>query len=277
MFLAPSLAHPRADFFVPSVTQTDLLSPHEPPAFRKIAAKTKRPFLLVSDHASPRIPHSLKDLGLPESELSRHIGWDIGAARVTELLAERLGAAAVLANYSRLILDLDRSPDHPHFIPEVSDGTLIPGNLNLTAQEKSARQKLLYDPYHQAIAYELARIERYTPRALLISVHSFTPELREDGAPRPWHIDIMWKHDPSTAQALKKHLHKHTNWVIGDNEPYSLHVSQCHTIRQHAEEPERPALMLEFRQDEIASESGARRYAQALGDFLESYQMEDGY
>jgi predicted N-formylglutamate amidohydrolase len=253
------------------------LSSQEPFTFRKIAEKQSRPFLLVCDHASKQVPKSLDNLGLHDEELSRHIGWDIGAAGVTEYLAERLGAAAVLANYSRLVLDLNRSPDDQAFIPEVSDGTMIPGNANLTPEQKSARRTLLFEPYHQVIESELARLERRHPRVALVSIHSFTPQLRHNGAERPWHIGIMWKHDRETSLALKEHLEDATNWHVGDNEPYSMHVHSCYTIRRHAEELERPALMLEIRQDEIETERGQRHYAEMIGDFLETYQPQETF
>jgi predicted N-formylglutamate amidohydrolase len=42
-------------------------------------------FVLFCDHASNTIPAELDALGLPASELARHIAWDIGAAGVTEV------------------------------------------------------------------------------------------------------------------------------------------------------------------------------------------------
>ena len=251
---------------------TFYLSSQEPFAFRKIPESKNRPFLLIADHASKRIPKSLDNLGLPEEEVSRHIGVDIGAERVTELLAEKLGAAAVLANYSRLVMDLDRNPNDPNFIPEVSDGTVIPGNQNLTLAERSARRVVLYDPYHQAITQELTSLERRHGRVALISIHSFTPQLRENGSLRPWHMGILWRHDQASASALHAYLQEHTDWVVGDNEPYSMHVHSCNTLRHHAENTGRPALMLEIRQDEIATEAGQNRYADILAGFLATYQ-----
>src|ERR1700721_3262848 len=50
----------------------------------------RSPFLLTSDHFGRAIPKRLGDLGLPSSELTRHIAWDIGIAGVARALSERL-------------------------------------------------------------------------------------------------------------------------------------------------------------------------------------------
>ena len=88
-------------------------------------------FVLFCDHASNTIPAELHALGLPASELARHIAWDIGAAGVTEVLSEIFDAPAILCNTSRLVIDCNRNLNAPDLIPEVSDGTVVPGNLHL--------------------------------------------------------------------------------------------------------------------------------------------------
>jgi len=89
-------------------------------------------FVLFCDHASNYIPPELCDLGLPASELLRHIAWDIGAAGVTEALSEILNAPAVLCGCSRLVIDCNRHLDAADLIPEVSDGTTIPPASNFS-------------------------------------------------------------------------------------------------------------------------------------------------
>jgi predicted N-formylglutamate amidohydrolase len=51
-------------------------------------------FVFFCDHATNYIPAELYDLGLPASELVRHIAWDIGAAGVAEALSEIFDAPA---------------------------------------------------------------------------------------------------------------------------------------------------------------------------------------
>src|ERR1700760_1199651 len=71
------------------------------------------PFLLTSDHFGRALPKSLGDLGLPESELTRHIAWDIGIAGVARALSERLGAHLIAQRYSRLVIDWKRPFSSP--------------------------------------------------------------------------------------------------------------------------------------------------------------------
>ncbi len=55
---------------------TVLLSQDELPPYETFNPEGAAPILLICDHASRRVPRRLRDLGLDERELSRHIGWD---------------------------------------------------------------------------------------------------------------------------------------------------------------------------------------------------------
>ncbi|MGH6916163.1 MAG: N-formylglutamate amidohydrolase, partial [Geminicoccaceae bacterium] len=105
--------------------------------------------LVLCDHAGRRIPRRLDRLGLPEQELCRHIGWDIGAADVTRALAALLDAPAVLCHSSRLMIDPNRKPGDPSSIPEIADGTFVPGNQSLDAAEARRRLERYFIPYHR--------------------------------------------------------------------------------------------------------------------------------
>src|SRR6185437_5055318 len=109
------------------------------------------------DHAGNRIPRRLGTLGVSDSERQRHIAWDIGAAGVTRYLSERLGAYAILQNYSRLVVDCNRDPRVPTSIATVSEDTPIPGNATLSQAEREQRIAEIYRPYHDRIAGELDR------------------------------------------------------------------------------------------------------------------------
>src|SRR5215210_8681065 len=83
----------------------------------------RSPYVLISEHASNRLPKSLGTLGLPQSELQRHIAWDIGAEQVARLLSGLIDAPLVLQRYSRLAYDCNRRPDSPEAMPEISEIT----------------------------------------------------------------------------------------------------------------------------------------------------------
>jgi predicted N-formylglutamate amidohydrolase len=223
-------------------------------------------FVLLCDHASNYIPAELTNLGLPESELERHIAWDIGAAGVTEVLSEILDAPAILCNVSRLVIDCNRQLRAPDLIPEVSDGTPVPGNVNLSAAARAARVDSWFHPYHDAVESVLLERESRGVESIALSIHSMTPVL--GGKRRPWQIALSSHADRSLADPLLTALRRPGDIVVGDNEPYDLDPQVDYSIPFHALRRGLAHLQVEFRQDEIADAAGqrqwARRFAQGL-------------
>jgi len=225
--------------------------------------------LLLCDHARNGFPARYGTLGLPAHELERHIAYDIGAAAVTRHLSNALGLPAVLSHYSRLLIDLNRGEDDPTLIMRISDGAIVPGNRRLDAAEREARIARYYRPYHGAIdALIDCGIAAGIPPAL-ISIHSFTDNWR--GTPRPWHVGILWDRDDRISAPLISALARDPGMVVGDNEPYCGHL-QGDCLWQHGTERGLAHVLIELRQDLIASESGqkgwADRLARILGDLL---------
>ena len=128
-----------------------LLAAREVQAYELLDVEPSFPVLIVCDHASPRIPESLGDLGVPSQYLHEHIAWDIGAGAVTRSLSAKLQLPAVLAGYSRLLVDCNRNLDDPSAFPEISDGIPVPGNQALSQPERQQRADAFYWPYHHAI------------------------------------------------------------------------------------------------------------------------------
>ncbi|MGH6928330.1 MAG: N-formylglutamate amidohydrolase, partial [Dongiaceae bacterium] len=125
-----------------------LLTEDDPPPFELANETAPAPILLTCDHASPRIPRRLGDLGLAAPDLARHIAWDIGAADVTRHMARQLDAPAILAGFSRLVVDCNRHLHDPTLMPAVSDGMSIAANANIAPHERQARIDEIYQPYH---------------------------------------------------------------------------------------------------------------------------------
>lgn len=239
--------------------------PGEPPAFFVINGQSLSPFLVVCDHASPLVPRFLGDLGLPPEERARHIAWDIGARDVASIVAEELDATCLLAGYSRLVIDLNRAPDHPGSILEESDRTVIPGNKALSLEARQARVAALYDPYHAEIDAQMQRRQARRQAPVLVSIHSFTP--RMDGKDRPWHIGILWNDEGRLALPLMKALSRQDpSLVIGDNEPYSARQGPQYnnTVERHALRQGFASIMIEFRQDTVDTPSGAAAMAETF-------------
>jgi len=235
------------------------------------AARILRPqgagrFVLLCDHASNHVPVELHDLGLPQSELARHIAWDIGAAGVTEVLSEILDAPAILCTNSRLVIDCNRQRSAPDLIPEVSDGTVIPGNQDLSDAAKGFRRARWFRPYHDDVESVLLEREAAGRETIVVSVHSMTPSLA--GHSRPWQIALSSYLDRTLADPVLAALRLPGDVVVGDNQPYDLDPAVDYSIPFHALRRGLPHLQVEFRQDEIAEPAGERQWALRLAEAL---------
>ncbi|HEV8016105.1 MAG TPA: N-formylglutamate amidohydrolase [Stellaceae bacterium] len=246
----------------------NLLTADEPPAVERCHANGKAPVVLTCDHASRRIPAVLGMLGLTEAVIQRHIGWDIGAAAVTRRLAPLLDAPAVLAGYSRLVIDCNRPVDDPSSIPPESDGIVVPGNAGLGDAAIAMRRSSLHAPYHAAIDDEIARVERAGVVPAIVSIHSFTPQMK--GFARPWHVGVLWDGDGRIALPLLAALRGELGpALVGDNLPYSAREPVGYTQRFHAFDRGRSHVAIELRQDLVAEEAGAAVWAERLARLLQ--------
>jgi len=240
--------------------------------FRVINPHGRARLLLVCDHASKRIPAPLHNLGLDDLALGRHIACDIGAGEVTERLSSRLDAPAVLASYSRLVVDCNRGLSDPTSILAVSDGEFIPGNQGLDTEQKAERARQFFHPYHDAIARRLESSARRGIVPAFVAIHSFTPIFKN--VRRPWQIGILWDTDPRIPVPLMQAL-RAQGIAVGDNEPYSGKAPADHTVDHHAEGGGLPHVSIEIRQDLIDHADGVARWARILGDALEQILADD--
>ncbi len=224
------------------------------------------PFLFTCDHYGRRIPHRLGDLGVPESELSRHIAWDIGIAGVAERLAGMLDAHMVAQAYSRLVIDCNRPPGVASSSPLISEATAIPGNEGITPAEAEARRREIFEPYHRRIGEVIDLRLRERQPTVLVSLHSFTPVY--GGVARPWHIGALYHRDTVLPPLLIKLLRKEAGLVVGDNQPYAVSDVTDYTIPVHGEARCLINTGIEIRQDLIAEEAGQRQWAERLARVL---------
>jgi predicted N-formylglutamate amidohydrolase len=243
--------------------QSDLrLAPDELAPVLELNVASASPFLFTSDHYGRAIPRLLGDLGLPASELTRHIAWDIGIAGVAERIAKAMNAHLIAQRYSRLVIDCNRPPEAVSSIPLISEATTIPGNDGLTHEAKARRRELFFDPYHQRIDAAIdARLAAGHP-TVLVSLHSFTPVYA--GIQRPWHIGTLYQHDRTLPPLLLQHLRAEGDLVVGDNEPYAVSDATDYTIPVHGEQRGLMNTGIEIRQDLITDESGQIEWAERL-------------
>ncbi len=242
-------------------------------AYHILGEERRSRWLVTCDHASNHVPDWVSggDLGLPASDMARHIAWDVGAAGLTEALAERLDAPAILSKFSRLVIDPNRGEDDPTLLMKLYDGSIIPGNRHAGPEETKERLVRLHRPYHEA--YEALASRR--DDTVIVAIHSYTAQLR--GRPfRPWQAAILHSHlDSRFANPLIARLREEAELTVGDNEPYSGHLPGD-SIDRHALTKGRPNVLIEVRNDLIEDEAGQIAWADRLAPALRDILRETG-
>ena len=239
-----------------------LLGPGDPSPVEVYNSDGGAAVLLICDHASAVLPSSLGTLGLDAPDLERHIAIDIGADPLTRRLADAFDAPAVLAGYSRLVIDCNRETADHTSIREISEGTIVPGNRNLSAADRAVRIDAVFRPYHAAIAERRELFSAAGKVPAVIAIHTFTPTFH--GIDRPWHVGILSNRDRRIADPLIAALSKDGALTVGDNQPYSALAFAGYTIEEHAMALGFPCAMIEIRQDLVSDDAGVARWADIL-------------
>jgi len=231
------------------------------------APEKQSPLLFLCDHASNAVPPPYGDLGLSKAPFQTHIAYDIGAADVAIALAKAYGAAALLGGVSRLLIDLNRGPGDPTLVMKLSDGNIIPGNRGADDAEVAKRLQQFHAPYHAAIRQQMARIGE---KAILISIHSFTPTWKS--VARPWDVGVLYGRDGRLAVPLMKHLAA-SGFAVGDNEPYTGAL-EGDTLDTHGTKTGHANVLIEIRQDFLTDADKARAMAARLKPVLDASLAE---
>ncbi|WP_284164938.1 N-formylglutamate amidohydrolase [Frigidibacter sp. SD6-1] len=218
--------------------------------------------LIVCEHASNHFPDTFGTLGLSEAECAAHIAWDPGALGLARALSSRLDATLVRATASRLIYDLNRPPDAPGAMPARSEIFDIPGNAALDAAERLRRTQAIYLPFHARLHAEIAaRIAAGRP-PVIVTIHSFTPVYF--GKQRAVEFGVIHDADPSLALATVEAARALTDLRVELNEPYSAADQVTHTLRLQATPYGLRNVMLEIRNDLIATPGAEAAMADRL-------------
>jgi predicted N-formylglutamate amidohydrolase len=238
----------------------------EPVILQNIAGRS--PIVFLSDHAGLAIPRRLERLGLSETELERHIGWDIGIYGVTSRLSDLIDAAYVGQPYSRLVIDCNRRVGSSQSIMARSDGTDVPGNRGLSDADKAAREVEIMRPYHQAIDRLLDQRQAAKMPTAIVCMHSCTPRLAGDMKFRPWHIGVIAHRDWRLGEPLLALLADEPELCVGRNEPYNVDIAVDYTVPVHCEGRGLPYVEIEIRQDLIGEAAGQQEWAERLARIL---------
>ena len=139
--------------------------------------------VITCEHGGNRIPAPYRDLfHAHDALLDSHRGYDLGALSLARALAKAFAAPLVASTVSRLLVDLNRSIDHPRLHSESS--------RNAPAEVRRRILQQYYQPYR-------VRAERLVRQAIAdygmaihLSSHSFTPEL--EGKVRDADIGLLY-------------------------------------------------------------------------------------
>jgi len=231
--------------------------------FEVLNPQGQAPLVLTCEHASCAIPVEYDDLGLESEEIREHIGWDIGARHVTEILAQHCDAVAVLGGVSRLLIDCNRDlSDHDLIIAE-SHGVRVPGNAHIDTVERERRIRDFYRPYHEAIDGVLAQ----GPGAFLLSVHSFTSTL--NGRVRRFDAGVLFDDYVVEAERFGGALAT-SGLRVRYNQPYSGLEGLIFSARTHGQRHQVRYLELEINNGLLREASAIRRIAEQIAAALRS-------
>lgn len=217
--------------------------------------------VLICEHASAHIPPEFNDLGLSSDAVASHIAWDPGALATARAMSKHMDAVLVASCVSRLVYDCNRPPEAPSAMPEVSEIYSVPGNQNLSEEERGARIEAYYRPFETTVAKVLSR--RHFP-PVLVTIHSFTPTFR--GQTRDVEIGILHDDDARLADAI---LSAASGYDIRRNEPYGPIDGVTHTLKHHALPAKLLNVMIEIRNDLIATPESCTSMAHTLTDWIE--------
>lgn len=244
--------------------------------FTHIAPQTPSNLVILCDHATNIVPNWINngDLGVSIEDMNRHIAYDVGALAVSTALVKMLGAHLIHSNFSRLVIDPNRGEDDPTLIMRFYDKTIITANRNITHEDRMRRIENLHRPYHDAIRNALSSIRSQGDEPVVISIHSFTKQLR-NLSPRPWHIGILYGDDARLSAPLLTEFNKIEGICVGDNQPYHGAL-EGDTLDMHGIRDGISHTLIEIRNDLISERDGQNKWAEICHQTLQKTFKNEG-
>jgi predicted N-formylglutamate amidohydrolase len=218
--------------------------------------------VLVCEHASAFIPEEFDHLGLPEAARQSHVVWDPGALAVATRMSQRLDAQLVAGTVSRLVYDCNRPPDAHDAMPAKSEQIAVPGNTRLSQADRDARVATYYAPFRDMLSAQIAQ----TVSPVIVTIHSFTPVYH--GQPRTVEIGVLHDSDARLADAMLDSAARHTSMNVGRNQPYGPADGVTYTLKEHGLSDGHLNVMLEIRNDLIATSAAQQSMADTLADWI---------
>ena len=138
------------------------------------------PLLISMPHAGTSIPEDIAAQMLPVAQQKADTDWHLP---LLYNMAQELGASTIAAEYSRYVIDLNRSSDNANLYPGQDTTGLCPVDTfakqalyapdNLPTEAEVQRRVAAYWlPYHQQLQQEIERLLQLHGRVVLWEAHS---------------------------------------------------------------------------------------------------------
>ncbi|WP_310621206.1 N-formylglutamate amidohydrolase [Flexibacterium corallicola] len=222
-------------------------------------------FVLICEHASKFIPAEFKGLGLESEARVSHVAWDPGALAVAQHMSWLLDAPLIAQEVSRLVYDCNRPPHDPTAMPEKSEIYQIPGNATLSEAQRAERVTRFYEPFRHRLASLICERGECEKPPVLLTIHSYTPIY--NGKSRAVEVGILHDDDTRLADALLSCL-QGCSFNVQRNAPYGPEDGVTHTLKEHGLKNGLLNVMVELRNDLIATPEQQGQMAELLSKAL---------
>lgn len=197
-----------------------------------IEEKPNNQIVITCEHATNNFHNFEKFLSKSDKQfINTHWAYDPGAKDVALKLAEITNTLLIYPNFSRLILDPNRSLISSTLIREFVEGNVRFEMNHPDIQIRSKRLELFYYPYHE-ILYEV--FDFIKPK-YFISVHSFTKQY-ENNPPREYEIGLLYNTANPLITKLAAELEKHSI-TYRHNMPYTAALCNGFNIMESYDYP----------------------------------------
>ncbi|WP_454739362.1 N-formylglutamate deformylase [Cupriavidus necator] len=138
------------------------------------------PLVISIPHGGELLPESFAQRMTPVARLRADTDWHL---KRLYAFAREQGACVVEANYSRYVIDVNRPGDGSSLYPGQTTTSLCPTETfrgeplyahagDPSADDMAARKRDYWQPYHDALAAEIARLRQQHPNVLVWEAHS---------------------------------------------------------------------------------------------------------
>lgn len=234
--------------------------------YRDISKETPINELVITcEHATNNF-HQFEHL-LSDSDkkyIDTHWGWDPGAKDIALKVAEKSKTLFICPNFSRLILDPNRSLISDTLIRDTVEGDVKLDINKPENQRREERLNLFYVPYYNML-YEVFSFLK--PRSY-ISIHSFTKQY-ENLPPREYEIGLLYNQKSKVSEVIEKKLTENGyNYRI--NEPYGASLcNACYAMENYDFNKPTEGVLIEVRNDLATNEEYSDKLSNVITESIE--------